>query len=447
MPHPFDAGYALQPFRGLAENYPEADVYPPGQFRVEWGPIFHRGRLDGSARVLVIGQDPAQHETIVRRILVGEAGRRLQGLLAKLGVTQSYVLVNTFLYSVYGSVKAATRRDPRLIGYRNQWLDALLVGTGVEAVISLGTAANEAWQFWKSTPNGIASSVVQAAVTHPTEPESSSKGDKAKLAAATTKLLQNWNAGLQILAPAIAHPDEVRPLVPYGTAWADGDRLPILEMDYPAGLPAWIREQDGWAQRVGKDDLAKRRNITINVTKGVVVLRPARTWFPLTGPVPSGREGDGRREEAGPHRSPHGTETGAGGTRSNDGRCVHGIARRDRVHRSGLHRRGAGSHADRSGGFRGRAGGGDGRDDFPGADRAAQPPELQRIASLVARAEALPAPRPVVRSQGLPADDQRPDDGDRRASRLVRPVVAARCPGEIRRVQMPAGRRHHHARA
>src|SRR5436190_21046350 len=160
MPHPFDAGYALQPFRGLAENYPEADVYPPGQFRIEWGPIFHRGRLDGSARVLVIGQDPAQHETVVRRILVGEAGRRLQGLLAKLGITKSYVLVNTFLYSVYGSVKAATRRDPRLIGYRNQWLDALLVGTKVEAVISLGTAANEAWQFWKSTPNGVASSLV-----------------------------------------------------------------------------------------------------------------------------------------------------------------------------------------------------------------------------------------------------------------------------------------------
>jgi len=270
MPHPFDAGYGQQPFRGLAENYPEADVYPPGQFRVEWGPIFHRGRLDGSARVLVIGQDPAQHETVVRRILVGEAGRRLQGLLAKLGVTQSYVLVNTFLYSVYGSVKAATRRDPRLIGYRNRWLDALLVGTGVEAVISLGTAADEAWQFWKSTPAGLASTVLHAAVTHPTQPESFSKRDKVKLAAATTKMLQNWNAGLQILSPAIAHPDAVVPLVLYGSAWADGDRLPILEMDYPPGLPAWIRENDGWAKRLGKDDPAKRRNITITVPKGVI---------------------------------------------------------------------------------------------------------------------------------------------------------------------------------
>jgi len=232
------------------------------------GTVFHRGRLDGSARVLVIGQDPAQHETIVRRILVGEAGRRVQGFLAKLGITQSYVLVNTFLYSVYGSVKASTRRDPRLVAYRNRWLDALLVGTSVEAVLSLGKSADEAWQLWKATPAGQASSIVHAAVTHPTQPESSSKGDKAKLAAATEKLLQRWNAGLQVLSPAVAHPDAPRSLVLYGSAWAEGDRLPIPLIDFPAGLPAWMREQDGWAKRAGKDDLAKRRNITITVPKG-----------------------------------------------------------------------------------------------------------------------------------------------------------------------------------
>lgn len=75
MTHPFDPGYGTEPFRTLCADYPGADVYPPARFRVEWGPIFHRGRLDSSARVVVIGQDPAQHETIVRRILVGEANR------------------------------------------------------------------------------------------------------------------------------------------------------------------------------------------------------------------------------------------------------------------------------------------------------------------------------------------------------------------------------------
>lgn len=270
MSHPFDPGYGEEPFRTLAQEYPGDDVYPPSQFRVEWGPIFHRGRLDGSARVLVVGQDPAQHETIVRRILVGEAGRRLQGLLAKVGITRSYVLVNTFLYSVYGSVKSATRRNPALVDYRNRWLGALLAGGRVEGVLTLGQAADEAWQLWRSSAEGGSFAGAQASVTHPTQPESSSKGDRAKLAAATKTLLANWNAGLQALAPAIRHPDSPRPLVPYGETWAEGDRPPVPEMDFPAGLPSWMHEQDGWARRAGADDLQKRRNITINVPKGIV---------------------------------------------------------------------------------------------------------------------------------------------------------------------------------
>ncbi|NGZ95139.1 MAG: uracil-DNA glycosylase [Nitrospira sp. WS110] len=271
MTHSFDPGYGEQPFKGLCEDYPEATVYPPGQFRLEWGPIFHRGRLDGSAGILVIGQDPAQHETIVRRILVGEAGRRVQGFLAKLGITRSYVFINTYLYSVYGSVKAKTRKNPALIEYRNRWIEALLVGRQVEAVLALGQAADEAWQFWSQTPAGRSTEVAYAAVTHPTQPESSSKGDKAKLRTATTKMLQNWNGALQALSPNVQHPDTSKPLVLYGESWADGDRVGIPEFDCPAGLPAWMHEQDGWAKRAGANTLAKRRNITLTVPKGVIL--------------------------------------------------------------------------------------------------------------------------------------------------------------------------------
>lgn len=270
MNHPFDPGYGDEPFRELAANYPEADIYPPSQFRVEWGPIFHRGRLDGSARVLLIGQDPAQHETIVRRVLVGEAGRRVQGFLAKLGITTSYVMINAFLYSVYGSVKAATRRRVALIDYRNQWIDALMAGGKVEAVVAIGTAAVEAWQFWRATPSGQASSVPFVAITHPTQPESSSKGDRTKLREATKTLLANWNLALATIAPEIEHPDVAGARIPFGELWADGDRLPVPERDFPAGLPAWMHEQDGWAKRVGKDEIAKRRNITVTVPKAVI---------------------------------------------------------------------------------------------------------------------------------------------------------------------------------
>jgi hypothetical protein len=270
MSRPFDPGYVTEPYLTLCTEYPEADVYPPDQFRIEWGPIFHRGRLDGSARVLVLGQDPAQHETVVRRILVGEAGRRVQGLLKKLGIVRSYVLVNTFLYSVYGSVKSKTRKNPDLIAYRNRWLSALLRNGKIDAVIALGRAADEAWQLWMSDDPTTAADVAYAPVIHPTQPESSSGGDRTKLAAATKALLRNWNEALQALSPRVVHPDVPTPLSLYGDTWADGDRVEIPPADFPAGLPAWMQQQDGWAKRVGPDELPKRRNITITIPKGVV---------------------------------------------------------------------------------------------------------------------------------------------------------------------------------
>ena len=67
MEHPFDVGYVQEPFATLARTYPGEEVYPAKDFRLEWGPVFHRGRLDGTARVLVLGQDPGAHESIARR--------------------------------------------------------------------------------------------------------------------------------------------------------------------------------------------------------------------------------------------------------------------------------------------------------------------------------------------------------------------------------------------
>ena len=57
MPHDFDPGFPRR-FQTLVRNYPDGDVYPPDDFRLEWGPVFHRGRLDGHARIVVVGQDP-----------------------------------------------------------------------------------------------------------------------------------------------------------------------------------------------------------------------------------------------------------------------------------------------------------------------------------------------------------------------------------------------------
>jgi hypothetical protein len=270
-PHQFDPGPVGEPFAPLVAAYPGADVYPPDSFRVEWGPIFHRGRLDGSARVLVIGQDPAQSETIVRRILVGTAGHRAQGLLFKLGIDRSYVMVNTFLYSVYGQWGGQRHGDdPQIVDYRNRWLKAVLESSPIQAVIALGGLADGTWQKWTATDDAQAFSPGYAHVTHPTQPESSSGGDRTKLAAAIAAMLANWNQGLELLAPHVTDPDVARPLVPYGSSFKPEELVEIPEADMPAGAPDWMRSPHQWAVRQGPDAVAKRRNITVTAPASAV---------------------------------------------------------------------------------------------------------------------------------------------------------------------------------
>jgi uracil-DNA glycosylase len=266
----FDEGYQNEPFRTLCTRFPGDDIYPRSEFRVEWGPIFHRGRLDGSAKVLIIGQDPAQHETILRRILVGEAGRRVQGFMAKLGITRSYVMINTFLYSVYGSTHASTRKNSNLVAYRNSWIRGILENGNIEAVVALGKNANEAWKMWKTSEGAINTDVAYIPITHPTQPESSSGGNKAKLIEAIKKMLQNWNAGLESISPAIQHPDTTVPLTLYGQSFKDDEKPEIPDIDLPPGLPSWMRENDGWARRIGSTPILKRRNITVTVPKDLL---------------------------------------------------------------------------------------------------------------------------------------------------------------------------------
>jgi len=43
-------------------------------FRLGFGPIWYRGRLGGTARVLVVGQDPAPNELVGHRVFVGDQG-------------------------------------------------------------------------------------------------------------------------------------------------------------------------------------------------------------------------------------------------------------------------------------------------------------------------------------------------------------------------------------
>jgi hypothetical protein len=266
------AGYDREPFASLVADYPGEETYPIGDFRVEWGPVFHRGRLDGSARVLVLGQDPAAHEAIARRILVGEAGQRVQGLLAKLGVTTSYVMVNVYAYSVFGQQAGNVHvKDPAIAAYRNRWLDALLLETQVTAVIALGDLAERAHRIWAKTRPEAAAGLHLAAIRHPTYADALSRVTGRPIEETTALQLADWNDHLGGLAAHVV-PDVPTVLEPYGQTWGPSDLRPIPEADLPVGTPAWWRDVEPWASRTGADAQGKRATITVAVPEG------ARTW-------------------------------------------------------------------------------------------------------------------------------------------------------------------------
>jgi uracil-DNA glycosylase len=269
MPATFDPGICREPFATLCEQAPDESAYPYSAFRVEWGPIFHRGRLDGTARVLCVGQDPAQSEAIVRRILIGVAGHRAQGFLAKLGIDRSYVMINAFLYSVYNQGRAAPHiNDAAVAEYRNRWFSALLASGSVEAAVSFGSLADTAWREFAKVSD-VAAALPYRHVPHPTSPESAG-GTPEKIKAATAAMLTKWNSALQSLRQAVHHPDAVRPFVPYGADFQPDELVDIPPYDVPAGMPPWMRGTDRWASRAGATPGEKRRTISVAVPAGLI---------------------------------------------------------------------------------------------------------------------------------------------------------------------------------
>lgn len=202
----------------------------PGRFRQEWGPIYYRGRLDGSARVLVVGQDPAADENIARRIMVGTAGQRLQGFLGKIGLTRSYVIVNASLYSIYGQFDAEMMDfvdRPPVAAWMHDLLDAL-AHPELEAILAFGRGAQHVVENWPGAAHFKAQGRLFK-LLHPT-------------ARPVSTVLQDWGGKLNAVvgkvtpdADAVPHP------APYGsTAFRAGDLSPIPLRDLPFGAPHWM---------------------------------------------------------------------------------------------------------------------------------------------------------------------------------------------------------------
>ncbi len=232
----FDRGPSAQ-LAKLFDRVPDPPVKK--DFWFDWGPIFYRGRLNGSARVLCIASDPGPTERIAGRSLVGNAGQRVQGLLVKLGLTKSYVCLNAWAYAVHPSRASAEREklaEQAQLKWRNELYDAV-TGPKLQAIMAFGGMAQEAAALWPGRP-----SVALREVPHP-----SSRDE--------TKLLDAWRAAVTELRELVTPDSDGDNTGPnYGVKFTETDYAPIPRRDLPFGAPAflgddrWVRAKPGGAQ-------------------------------------------------------------------------------------------------------------------------------------------------------------------------------------------------------
>lgn len=132
------------------------------EFRWHFGPMFYRGRTQpGAARVLIIGQEGAQDESLAHRSFVGGTGGRMQHVLTQLGITHSYLFMNTFVYPIFGQYDAGLRplaQDPRspIVKHRHALFDEVIATQDIRLVIAVGTAAKESVATWVKAHGGHA---------------------------------------------------------------------------------------------------------------------------------------------------------------------------------------------------------------------------------------------------------------------------------------------------
>lgn len=228
----FDKG----PPAALATHLAAMPSYAPHRslYWYDWGPVFYRGRLDGSAKLLGIASDPGPTEQVACRTLVGDAGQRAQGFLAKLGLTRSYALVNAHPFALHpssGIAGKALLADPAYRTWRNQFYD-LITDSTLEAIVAFGDQAQEAVDLWDAKPAGVP----VFKVPHPSNRSAST-------------LATAWHAAIIQLRGLItpdADGDATSPN--YGAGIKESDYAPIPKRDLPFGVPAWFGD-DAWGRK------------------------------------------------------------------------------------------------------------------------------------------------------------------------------------------------------
>ncbi|MCK4749165.1 MAG: hypothetical protein KAT15_19060, partial [Bacteroidales bacterium] len=130
------------------------------KFRWHFGPMYYRGRLKpNSVKVVIIGQEGAQDESLAHRSFSGGTGGRMQHFLNFIGINYSYLFVNTFVYPIFGQYSSSIKwlaQDPQspIAKHRHEIFNYILKKNDVHLIVAVGTAAKESVKTWVESRGG-----------------------------------------------------------------------------------------------------------------------------------------------------------------------------------------------------------------------------------------------------------------------------------------------------
>lgn len=219
----FDAGPEKEMLK-IINQMPSFKPYKRFFPWLSWGPVFYRGRTNGSARVICVASDPAQIERIANRALVGDAGQRVQGFLGKIGVRSSYLCLNAFCYPFvprYYFDVLSVSREQEIVEWRNALFNSA-TSEETELVLCYGGQASLAVELW---PNHQKYKVVK--IPHP-----SSRNPK--------KMLARWSSAVEEIQSWFQPEDGAEKSQNYGDEFTESDYAPVPKFDLPFGAPSFL---------------------------------------------------------------------------------------------------------------------------------------------------------------------------------------------------------------
>lgn len=135
------------------------------KFRWTMGPMWYRGRLGkNQVKVFVVGQEGAQDENITNRAFTGSTGTRVQKFLNHLGIYESYLFMNTYVYTIKDQRDTGSKKymaleqnlSSPIVHYRHMLFDNVIKQNpdSINLFMAVGGGGKESLATWINARSG-----------------------------------------------------------------------------------------------------------------------------------------------------------------------------------------------------------------------------------------------------------------------------------------------------